>query len=441
MSAAQVQKGFELDLNLCTGCGACAVACAIENELPWGTSWRWIETFNVDRIPGLPLHHLSLACNHCADAPCMEHCPALAYTKHPVTGAVLLDQDHCIGCKYCTWACPYDAPRYEPEQGVVSKCTFCHERQLEGHSPACVSQCPTGALRFGDVEALIGVVDVAGFPQAEVAPSIRFLPLRGDAAPEPSPWDEPTQVPRRQTASKASLAAEWPLVLFTLLSAGLVGVMASGVGRASLSLPTFLAIAGLAGAASTLHLGRKFRAWRALLNVRRSWLSREVALFAAFVAVSVWHLSGIETPGWSGAAAGVLGFALLYAMDRVYDVTQTPGLAVHSGGMLLTGLLAAAIAASVPAAWMGIVGLKAVLYLRRKWWGGVPRRPLWAIVRLGAGLAALPLFMMATSQAWVAAALVVLTLGEVVDRCEFYLELTVPTPARQVQKDLARMLS
>ncbi len=230
-------------------------------------------------------------------------------------------------------------------------------------------------------------------------------------------------------------------MLFTLLSAGLVGVMASSAGRAWVSLPTFLALAGLAGAASTLHLGRKLRAWRAVLNLRRSWLSREVALFTAFCAASAWHLSGVGTSRWSALAAGVLGFALLYAMDRVYDVTRTPGVAFHSARMLLTGLLAAAWAAGVTPVWMGVVGLKAVLYLHRKWRGGVPRRPLWAGLRLGAGLAALPLFMLTTSQAWVAPALVLVALGEVVDRCEFYLDLTVPTPARQVRDDLARMRS
>jgi len=166
-----------------------------------------------------------------------------------------------------------------------------------------------------------------------------------------------------------------------------------------------------------------------------------VALFTAFGAVSAWHLSGIGTPGWSGLAAGVHGFVLLYAMDRVYDVTRTMGLASHSARMLLTGLLAAAFAAGVTPVWMGVVGLKAVLYLHRKWRGGVPRRPLWAAMRLGVGLAALPLFMLATSQAWVVAALVLLVLGECVDRCEFYLDLTVPTPARQVREDLARMIS
>jgi Fe-S-cluster-containing dehydrogenase component/DMSO reductase anchor subunit len=442
VSGVRVQKGFQLDLNLCTGCGACAVACAIENELPWGTSWRWIETFNPDRLPGLPLHHLSLACNHCADAPCMEHCPALAYTKDPVTGAVLLDQGHCIGCKYCTWACPYDAPRYEPQRGVVSKCTFCHERQLEGHSPACVSQCPTGALRLGDVEALAGSAGVAGFPSTEAAPSIRFVPLRGDAAPEPNPWDQPAQVPPRPAASKISLASEWPLVVFTLLSAGLVGAIASAAGRASLSLPVFLAAAGLAGGASTLHLGRKLRAWRALLNLRRSWLSREAALFLVFVAGSAWHLSGIGAPDWMGTASGVLGFALLYAMDRVYDVTRTPGIAVHSGRVLLTGMLAATVAAGATAAWMGIAGLKAALYLQRKWRGGVPWRPSWAVVRLAGGLLAGPaLFLMAASPSWVATGLALLVLGEVVDRCEFYQDLTVPAPVRQAREDLTRMLA
>jgi DMSO reductase anchor subunit len=283
---------------------------------------------------------------------------------------------------------------------------------------------------------------VAGFPSAEAAPSIRFVPLRGDAAPEPSPWDQPAQVPPRPAASKISLASEWPLVVFTLLSAGLVGAMASAAGRASLSLPVFLAAAGLAGGASTLHLGRKLRAWRALLNLRRSWLSREAALFMVFVAGSAWHLSGIGAPDWMGMASGILGFALLYAIDRVYEVTRTPGIAVHSGRVLLTGMLVATVAAGATAAWMGILGLKAALYLQRKWRGGVPWRPSWAAIRLVGGLLAGPaLFVMTASPSWVATGLALLVLGEAVDRCEFYRDLTVPTPVRQTREDLMRMLA
>ncbi len=442
MSTAQAQKGFQLDLNLCTGCGACAVACAIENELPWGTSWRWIETFNPDRIPGLPLHHLSLACNHCADAPCIQHCPALAYTKDPTTGAVLLNQDHCIGCKYCTWACPYDAPRYEADQGVVSKCTFCHERQLEGHSPACVSQCPTGALRFGDVEALVGSPEVTGFPDTEAAPAMRFVPLRTDTAPEPAPWDVPADVPTRRSASKTTLASEWPLVVFTLLCAGLVGTMVTPTGRGMISLPVFLAVAGLAGVASTLHLGRKLRAWRAILNVRRSWLSREVVLFSGFIGVSAWHLSDIATPSWTGSAAAVVGMALLYAMDRVYSVTRTRGLALHSARVLLTGVFVAGLVAGLTPLWVGAAALKATQYLYRKLGASVrpPLRPALAALRVVGGLV-MPGCLLLAAPGWAPAAWALFVLGEVVDRCEFYVDLTVPTPARQMSADLTRMLA
>jgi len=442
VSTAPVQNGFQLDLNLCTGCGACAVACAIENELPWGTSWRWIETFNPDRIAGLPVHHLSLACNHCADAPCMEHCPALAYTKDPTTGAVLLNQDHCIGCKYCTWACPYDAPRYEADQGVVSKCTFCHDRQLEGHSPACVSQCPTGALRFGDIEAVVGSADITGFPMTEAVPSIRFVPLRGDDAQEPAPWDVPAEVPTRRAASTTTLASEWPLVVFTLLCAGLVGTMVTPAGRSMLSLPVFLVAAGLAGAASTLHLGRKLRAWRAVLNVRRSWLSREVVLFSAFSGMSVWHLSGIAAPSWTGPVAAVLGVALLYAMDRVYSVTRTRGLALHSARVLLTGVFVAGLVAGLTPLWVGAAALKVIQYVYRKV-GALtrsPLRPAVAALRVVGGLL-VPGAVLVLVPGWAPAAWALFALGEAVDRAEFYVDLTVPTPARQIEADLTAMLS
>lgn len=449
------REGFRLDLDLCTGCGACAVACAIENELDWGTSWRWIETFNAERAPGLPVHHLSLACNHCADAPCKERCPALAYHRDPISGAVLLDPERCIGCRYCTWACPYDAPRYDADAGVVSKCTFCHHRQVEGLTPACVSQCPTGALSWGDMDALEGEGAVPGFPRTDADPSIRFVPRAdGDAGPEQAEVLSALAVvpPPRAPESATSLASEWPLVAFTLLVPSLVGLMVTVQGRALLSLPVFVGLAALAAAASMLHLGRKLRAWRAVLNLRRSWLSREVALFGAFVAASTAVLAFAETalapaaaPGWLVGAAAASGVAALVAMDRVYAVTRTRGLGLHSARALLTGVLVAGLAGGMPAIWLVTLGLKVALYVARKRSlaeRGRDVRRGWGAVRLGASAAGAALLTaggpgLPTADPGVyMVALLLLAAGEVVDRCEFYLELEIPTPSDQMEKDL-----
>ena len=311
------RNGFQLDLNLCTGCGACVVACAIENELPWGTSWRWVDTFNRERIPEIPVHHLSLACNHCDQAPCMTACPAAAYRRDPVTGAVVLDPDRCIGCRYCTWACPYDAPRYDPPAGVVSKCTFCNSRQRQGLAPACASQCPTGALRVGPLETLEGRPDAPGFPGTEARPAIRFVPRRPETGLEPpepeapglyqgvesaeGPWPDRTGRP----PAGPSFKSEWPLWVFTLVVPVLVGMMASEAGRDALPWPVFLGASLAAAVASTLHLGRKERAWRAMLGWRTSWLSREIILFNAFAAGGTVALAGL-LPDWMDAGAGGL---------------------------------------------------------------------------------------------------------------------------------------
>jgi anaerobic dimethyl sulfoxide reductase subunit B (iron-sulfur subunit) len=97
---------FVFDANRCTGCGACRVACTLENRLPPAVSWRRIDTFNARRHPAAPVFHLSIACNHCATAACMQACPALAYRRDRRTEAVLIDSSRCIGCGYCAWACP-----------------------------------------------------------------------------------------------------------------------------------------------------------------------------------------------------------------------------------------------------------------------------------------------------------------------------------------------
>jgi Fe-S-cluster-containing dehydrogenase component/DMSO reductase anchor subunit len=467
-------KGFRLDTNLCTGCGACAVACAIENDLTWGTSWRWIETFNPRHVPGLPSYHLSLACNHCANAPCMRHCPSLAYSRDDVTGAVLLDPDKCIGCRYCTWACPYDAPRFDVQAGVVSKCTFCHHRQLEGLAPACVQQCPTGALTFGDLETSDGAASVPGFPETEARPSVRFVASRSEVPMAPAeevrrPGDDGSAAPTSGQAlsalsssswatpygadpapRKTSLATEGPLVLFTLLAASLAGVGATPAGRRVIGLAAFLALAAVAAGASTLHLGRKGRAWRALLNVRRSWLSREITFFSLFAAASAAVLSPFPTPTWAGGVVTVLAFALLFAVDRVYGMTRTPGLGVHSAGVLLTGVMIAGIAGGSAVVWGGALTMKIISYTVRKVRFAEeerPARPWWTAVRLASGLLASSLMILAAPQGPVTdaslavPALVLLALGEIVDRCEFYLELDVTTPRGAMSLALAEAVS
>ncbi len=142
------QALFTLDLDRCTGCSACAIACRSENLVDAQIDWRRIHTFNEQNLPEAAVFHYSLACNHCLDPACLYGCPANAYSKDPSTGAVLIDDDSCIGCRYCTWVCPYGAPQFNPASGIVEKCTFCSHRLVEGLQPACVESCPVDALGF-----------------------------------------------------------------------------------------------------------------------------------------------------------------------------------------------------------------------------------------------------------------------------------------------------
>jgi DMSO reductase iron-sulfur subunit len=432
-----MQRAFTLDIDKCTGCQACEVACSVENELPPGTSWRSVETFNARHHPGLPAFHLSLACNHCVDAPCMEHCPALAYSKDDDTGAIVLDQSRCIGCKYCTWACPYDAPRYDATAGVVSKCTFCSHRLKEGQRPACVEQCPTGALQIAELQTAAGESKSLGFPQTDARPAVRFLSPR--KAGEPAASTPPAgAVPGGidgPEPSKIALGSEWPLVVFTLLCALLVGLMAAPGASERMDAFVFIALAALGAGFSTMHLGRRLRAYRAVANWRRSWLSREILLFSAFSGLSVLHLLTAWFDRVTGALSVVTGFALLFAMDRVYRVTRTPGLWRHSAQVLLTGLLVLAIAAGWFFMFTAVAALKAGLYVYRK--RVVPTVWLW-FPRVVVGLLGPSAAWLTGGPEWTVWAAV--ALGEVVDRCEFYRELDVPTPRKQMATDLAALL-
>ena len=285
------QKSFIFDTNKCTGCGACILACSIENELEFGASRRRVFTFNEAHYPALPRFHLSLACNHCLDPPCLKYCPARAYHKDEQTGAVILDQDKCIGCKYCSWACPYDAPQFNPLSGLMEKCTFCEHRLAENIEPACVELCPTTALRFGDYGSEKNSTGVPGFTKTEIKPAIQLIPLQENrTVPEFSLQPAEAiqkKIPQSSPVSKIRLQSEWSLILFTLLTAILVGWISAAVVYGSRIDPVQFAGFGAGTLLISLgHLGKKSRAYRTILNWRHSWLSREISLFPLFLFLS-----------------------------------------------------------------------------------------------------------------------------------------------------------
>jgi len=90
---------------------------------------------------------------HCQEPICVEVCPAAAIKKRD-DGVVYIDEDQCIGCRYCEWACPYGAMHFDDATGTMSKCDFCRDLLAEGKNPACVDACVNRALKFGDLEEL-----------------------------------------------------------------------------------------------------------------------------------------------------------------------------------------------------------------------------------------------------------------------------------------------
>lgn len=156
------QLAFYVDMNACTGCKACQVACKNKQNLPDGVRWRrvlqyeggeWIEQ-NGQMVPSnVYAYFVSTACMHCENPICMSVCPTAAITKRS-DGIVLINQDLCIGCRYCSWACPYGACQFNDELGVMTKCTMCVDLIDKGEKPACVEACPYRALEIGTLDEL-----------------------------------------------------------------------------------------------------------------------------------------------------------------------------------------------------------------------------------------------------------------------------------------------
>jgi len=188
--------GMAIDLDLCTGCQACTIACSVENNIPppgpededAHRPFTWMRV--ISEVEGehgeTEVAMFPRPCMHCDNPPCVKVCPVDA-TNIDSEGLVRQVYPRCIGCRYCTTACPYTARYFNwkipswPEPlgealspdvsirpaGVVEKCSFCHHRLQRARDqanaeerpmrageyiPACVETCPSKAMFFGDLD-------------------------------------------------------------------------------------------------------------------------------------------------------------------------------------------------------------------------------------------------------------------------------------------------
>ncbi len=166
--------GIGIDIEKCIGCGNCAKACKIENNISKEPFYfrNWVEQYTITNdkkvkvdspnggidgftqmVPDDEIYKTFFVpkmCNHCSKSPCTQVCPVGASFESK-EGLVLIDQNYCIGCGYCVQACPYGCRYIDPEKGVADKCTLCYHRLEKGLDPACMSVCPTGARMYGDL--------------------------------------------------------------------------------------------------------------------------------------------------------------------------------------------------------------------------------------------------------------------------------------------------
>lgn len=207
-ATTQKKLGLVIDLDTCVGCQACVTSCkewntgghsaplTDLNPYEGGADGVWFNRVHTYEHTGGACGdrtvHFPRSCLHCDEPACVTVCPTAASYKRAADGIVLVDEDKCIGCKLCSWACPYGAREFDISVGVMKKCTLCVDRIYNENLaeaervPACVAACPTGARHFGDLgdpsSPISQLVEARGgydlMPEMDYKPTNKYLPPR-----------------------------------------------------------------------------------------------------------------------------------------------------------------------------------------------------------------------------------------------------------------------
>ena len=405
--------GLVIDLDTCVGCQACVTSCKEWNTgglmapltdiHPYGgdVDGVWFnrvhtyehKTDSISRTVNFPR-----SCLHCAEPACVTVCPTGASYKRSSDGIVLVDESKCIGCKLCSWACPYGAREYDTDVGVMKKCTLCVDRIYNENIPE-EDRVPSLRRRLPDERAPLrrprrsrirGVEAGRGAQRGRADARTRLPPGQPISAAtrardahnvhgrsSAAGCVARRRLPRLGRPFDVPLGRDRPMhpaysVIFFTTATGagygliaLLGVLAAfglvppdfWFGLVSLGLALTLIGSGLLS--SSAHLGNPQRAWRAFSQWRSSWLSREgCAAIITFVPAGLFALGWIifgRTNGWVAvagivtalaAAVTVACTAMIYASLKPIAQWNSPFtlpayliLSIMSGLVLLNAIL------------------------------------------------------------------------------------------------------
>ena len=186
----QQELAFFMDASRCIGCKTCMIACKDKHDLPLGVHWRkvlecaagdWVKHDNGAYSQSVRAYYVSISCNHCDNARCLDACPTGAMQRAE-NGIVFIEESRCVGCSSCLWHCPYSAPRLDLEKKHMTKCDLCRDFLAAGKEPACVAACPSRALHVGPRREVLdryGRARIAPLPDPDLTtPNLALIPHR-----------------------------------------------------------------------------------------------------------------------------------------------------------------------------------------------------------------------------------------------------------------------